>query len=315
MTGRRHYRIFLFAFFALLSSQSVEASPCAYFKANSPALYKIYCRNGDSGGSARPAGASSTFSSSFNISAASLPTDPTGYGIESIVSVVRSANPDAQTLISPNFALIKGFKKFGAGVSTSAANMFYSNDVYERSFGATEVRDLAPREPSAGHFSHLNLGTSVALWTPKDGPALTLGLSARYNRTTDTWGGGPALLLGGAQLTIGAGITREKVSRQFPRLNFYSGIASARLWLFELEYNYLKENARRGLTPIHILTLSANVDRVIVSGAIRRLNYLTYGERNQTHFALQVRVASALSIGALYNYIPGTVSLGTQIYF
>lgn len=150
-------------------SPSAEAGPCAYFKKHSKALYKVYCGNGDAGGSARPAGASSTFTSSFNISSAALPTDPTDYGLETIVSVLRSPSTDAETRWTPSFALIKGFKKFGAGVSTSAANTFYSNDVLERAVGDPEIRDLAPRETARGKLSHLNLGTSFALWSPEKG--------------------------------------------------------------------------------------------------------------------------------------------------
>lgn len=114
---------------------------------------------------------------------------------------------------------------------------------------------------------------------------------------------------------MGAGFSREKISNELPVLTFYSGIASVRVWIFEFEYNYLKTGSDIELSPIHIVTASASVNRLILTAAIRRLNYWNSGMVNQTHYAVQALVTDRLSLGVLYNYIPGATSLGVQFYF
>ncbi|MBS1962660.1 MAG: hypothetical protein JST04_10620 [Bdellovibrionales bacterium] len=283
---------------------------CGYYADHAPEMYKLLCKKGSA--STKPAGANSTFSDSFNISSASLPTEPSSYGIETIGSFLRQDTG----VWTPTFALVKGFHKFGTGFSTSGNNTFYGNDVLQRSEGGPEVDSFKPRETAKGKLLNLNIGTSVALRESrgKGGAGLQLGLSGRYNNTTATWGGGPALLMAWNRFSIGAGFTREKISNFMPTLTFTSLLASARVWIFELEYNQLDANAGEWLLPVRIWTLTATVHRFTLTGAMRSLNYFREGDVTQYHGAIQYLFSSAFSVGILYNYIPGATSIGGQYY-
>jgi hypothetical protein len=60
--------------------------------------------------------------------------------------------------------------------------------------------------------------------------------------------------------------------------------------------------------------VTAAFRRVTLTAALRRLNYSQYGDVNQTHYAIQYMLTRALSTGLLIHHIPGTVSLGLQIF-
>jgi hypothetical protein len=281
-------------------------SLCSYYRRNAPDIYQVLCRKGPV--SSKPAGAKSSFSDSFNLNSGALPTEPSSYGLEVLGSMLSNSE------WKPNFAVVKGFKKFGAGVSTSGNNTFYGNDIAQRLYFTPEVETFEPREEERGKLSNLNLGTALELFSPKRGPTVRLGLSARYNKVSDTWGGGPALLLSWTQLSLGAGFTHETVSNAIPRLLFTSYLASYRLWVFEFEYNQLRAGADYGLQPIHIFTTTVSVRRLLLTVAVRRLNYLEYGTVNQSHFAIQYLFSQHFSAGFLVNYIPAAASVGIQYY-
>lgn len=291
--------------------EAFAGSVCSYYRREQPELYKALCKNGST--SSKPAGANSSFSDSFNVSSASLPTEPSSYGLEIIGSQIRNAT-ETNGKPSSNFAIVKGFHKFGAGVSTSGNNTFYGNDVIQRLNGPSLIDTFEPLEPATKGFSNLNIGTSLGLLNPNRGPSVTLGLSARYNKTTGTWGGGPALLLSWTNVTLGAGYTNEKISNFLPQIRFISSLASVRLWLFEAELTRLEDNTGLGLSPIHILTTTMSYKKLILTYAVRRLNYRSEGDVEQTHYAVQYLFSKSLSGGFLFNYIPGTHSLGVQLF-
>src|SRR4051812_26366874 len=95
--------IVLLSLFALVASAEAS-SLCDEYRAHQKELYKLVCENGKT--SAKPAGANSTFASSFNLSSASLPTEPSSYGLETLVHQIRGVGGS----ISPTFSLVKGFK-------------------------------------------------------------------------------------------------------------------------------------------------------------------------------------------------------------
>lgn len=295
--------------------QSADAlafeSLCEYYKSNEPELYKAVCNGGSGGGSGstKPAGANSTFSDAFNISAASLPTEPSSYGLETIGSYLR----DDSGKRTPTFSLIKGFHKFGTGISTSSNNTFNGNDVVQRLSGNTVTRSFEPAEVSRGRLINLNLGTSVLLIDAKSGPKVHLGVTARYNKITNTWGGGPAVLLSWSRITVGAGFTRERVSNFLPRLLFKSFLISARLSIFEFEYTVL-DNDDTILQPIQILSATMAIRKLSFTAATRKLDYVGVGYVHQQHYAVQYMFSKHFSAGFLFNYIPGANSVGAQFY-
>lgn len=299
--------IFVFVLIGNLT-RAHASEPCNHFRTHSPALYDIYCKNGSS--SSKPAGASSTFSSSFNINTASLPNEKSNYGLESIGSFVEENESEYGT----QFALIKGFSKFGAGISTGSANIFYGNDVYRRLNQGPNLDDFDDPEPVRGKITNLNVGTSFSLLRFGKSAKLSLGTTARYNKITNTWGGGPALLFTSRYLTFGTGFTRERVSNTLPRVSFYSYTVSTRILMFEIQYDQLRDSLGLNLDPIHIGTLTFPLKRLILSGAVRRLNYVNYGHITQYHFAAQFLLSRRFSLGLLHNFIPGTNSVGLQIF-
>lgn len=292
-----------------LTSLSAQASePCDSFKKTNPAAYEAYCKNG--GGSSKPAGAGSTFNSSFNINPAGLPNEKSPYGLEAIGSTVNG-------YLGSQFALIKGFSKFGAGISTGSANTFYGNDLYQRIFKTSELQDFHPNETPRGKYINLNIGTSFELFKVGNSGKLSLGLSGRYNKITNNWGGGPALLFSGKFLTFGTGFSSERVSNRLARAMFYSYTVSVKLLLLEFQYDQLRETSAslNQLSPIHIGTATLSIHRLIATVAARRLNYLNEGMITQYHQGIQFLVSSHLSLGVLHNFIPGTYSLGLQYFF
>ncbi len=299
--------LLLIAAFAAITSANAS-SLCDYYKSHQKELYKLLCNNGST--SAKPAGANSTFASSFNLSSASLPTEPSSYGLETLVHQIRGG--DGST--SPTFSLVKGFKKFGTGISTGSNNTFYGDDLYHRLSNEPELQTFDSPEPERGSFPNLNIGTAAQLFESQKGPSIKLGLSARYNKISDTWGGGPALLMNWEHFSLGYGFSREIISNSLPRLTFTSIQASARVWILECQYDRLSDNSGFALGPIQILTATITVKRLVLTAAMRKLDYFASGPVTQRHYAVQFLFSSHLSAGFLFNYIPGTNSVGFQYF-
>jgi hypothetical protein len=286
---------------------------CDYFKSNVKDMYASFCgdqKSRSAGSDTKPAGANSTFSSAFNVSSASIPTEPSSYGVEMIGSFLRE-HPDQ---FAPNFSLIKGFNKFGTGISTSGNNTFYGNDIVQRTRGKKILNTFTPLENPKSSFPNLNVGTSFSLFTPKFGPKTILGISLRHNGTTGTVGGGPALMFNWGPFTAGGGFTREKVSNFYPHLTFTQMMASMKLFFFEFEINQLRNLNGPGLDTINIYTGTAYLGRLTLTGAIRKLNTNQDGPFQQPHFAIQYSLSKRITVGFLYNFIPGASSIATQFY-
>jgi hypothetical protein len=301
--------IICFFVFIFLFTEQAEAGVCDLYRDKAPTLYKLYCQDGSGG--TKPAGANSTFTDSFNINTASLPTEPSSYGLEVLGSYLRS---DIGTR-SPTFSLIKGYHRFGTGISTGSNNTFYGDDVIQRATGGSDVTSFQPAEPAKGHFINLNVGTSVLIFKSQDFGQVHLGLSLRYNNISDTWGWGPGVMYSLGILTLGTGFTRETISNLIPTVTFSHFLASVRLSIFEFEYTVLADNSQYQLPPIQIETLSINLGHVLISAAVRQAYYQTlHATVSQPHFGIQWMVSKHFSVGALYNYIPGANTLGLQYF-
>lgn len=309
--GLRSLNLFLFLCLAATPQSANASGLCDYYRKNSPGIYKAICGSGFT--STKPAGASSTFTSSFNLSSASLPSEPSSYGLETLAHRIR----EGEQGFSPTFSIVKGFNKFGTGISTGGNNTFYGDDVMQREFDGPEVRTFEPRETAQGKLPNLNLGTSFELAKSQSGIALKLGLSLRHNKISDKWGGGPALAIASPFLTVGMAFSKEQISNFIPPVVFNTFQVSARLWAFELEYNLLQNNSVYMQTPVSILTLTTTVKKLIFTVAKRNLEYRVSGTIEpiqQTHLALQYLFSKTFSGGLLHNYIPGATTLGVQIF-
>ena len=302
----------LLAIALALAAGPVQAGDvCDYYRSHDAGLFKLFCGGGGGGGrKAAVAGAHSTFNDGFNMNGGALPTEPTSYGFEAIGSMLRESPSD----FSPTFSIVKGYHRIGTGVSTAGNNTFYGNDVLQRTKSTPELTSFAPLEHPNGFVTNANIGAALGLIQARKGIDVKLGVSLRYNKTTNTVGGGPGLLVASPYFTVGIGVTREKVSNYLQPLYFVAGMVSARLLFLELEYNVLVVNGDLGLDPIHILTASMSIRRLMLTAAVRRLNYLNYGSVTQEYYAVQFLLGKSLAIGALYNFIPGATSAAFQYY-
>jgi len=283
------------------------ASACDVIRAQNSAAYARFCQGRPM---ANTSAANSTFASSFNLSPAMLPTQPSSYGLETIINGVRSDFGQR----SYHFSLVKGFKKFGTGISTGGNDTFYGNDLYRRVYLGSQVRDFDEREEAQGHIANLNLGTSISLLEFGKIGKLSIGGSLRYNKLTNTWGGGPGAILSLGRFSLGFGYSRERLSRSFSRTTLYAALVGVRIGPFELQYDALNEKEIQPLHTIHIGTLTTTINRIILTGAVRRLNYVSEGYVTQYHAAIQWLMNQHLSVGYLYNYIPGAHSVGIQVF-
>ncbi|MBC7384898.1 MAG: hypothetical protein H7301_01900 [Cryobacterium sp.] len=295
-----------------LSLQTARASGiCDYYRESSPRLYELVCSNGYS--SSKPAGASSTFTSSFNLNSASLPTEPSSYGLESLGHVLRANHSEKNA----TFSIVKGFNKFGTGISTGGNNTFYGDDLINRQFGLPELQTFEPAETPTSSIPNLNIGTSLELLRVTKNASVKLGISIRHNRITSSWGGGPALAFASRYLTFGVAFSNERVSAAIDPVVFTTYQVSGRLSIFEIEYNQLRNNSTFSLGPIQIYTLTTTLGGFIITLAQRALQTNTVNGMDtvtQSHIAVQYLFSRHLSAGLLYNYIPGAMTLGAQIY-
>ena len=304
-----HFRLIFAAFMFFGAGLPAHAGDiCDYYRRTSPEVFKLICSGGNRHASV--AGTHSSFSDSFNLNAGGLPTEPSSYGLEVIGSYLRQ-NFGAW---NPEFALVKGYHKIGTGISTSGNNTFYGNDVLQRLHGPASLSTFTPIEAPKGYVSNLNVGAALNLIESRRGLSMSVGLSGRYNKTTNTFGGGPGILLGTTDLSVGFGLTREKVSNHLNSIYFGSFLVSAKLSFLEFEYQLLKDSADLGLDPIHILSASAVMGRINLTAAVRRLNYLQEGTVVQPHFALQILLSKVISVAFLWNHIPGANSLAVQYF-
>lgn len=305
------FRSLSLSLFLILYTEIASASLCEHYKENQSAIhYRLICIEKSK---SKIAGANSSFSSAFNLNITALPTEPSSYGLEVIGSRARSSHK-----VGPVFSLVKGFKRFGTGISTAGNNTFYGDDVVQRESGQPNVDDFKPDEPAQGSVPNLNFGAGFSLIEFSETTSIKLGTSVRYNKTTAKWGGGPAIAFASPYITFGAAASRERVSNRLEPIHFYTLQATIRFWLFEFEHDRLFNNSDYRQTPIRIYTLSGKFGGLVLTAGVRWLDY--YHEDGaaflvrQEHYAVQYLFNELFSMGVLYNYIPGSASLGIQIY-
>jgi hypothetical protein len=296
----------------ILFSNPASADLCDYYKKHSPGIYKINCEDGPSRAKRNTGSGASTFGGAFNINPSSIPTEPSPYGLETIGSGI----PPGFTETNLNFSIIKGFHKIGSAVSTSGNNTFYGNDIIQRAYKTPEYKTFDPPEKAQGKLPTFNLGTAFELIEAQGSiPSLSLGVSLRHNQITDTFGWGTGVMIKSGIFVLGGGIAKEKVSNFLPEVTFYSATGGIRFLIFELEYSWLKNSGGIVLSPIQIMTLTANLGPIILSYAVRRAEFFSEnGEIFQSHYAVQCQLNGHLSIGLLKNYIPGSTSFAMQIF-
>jgi hypothetical protein len=304
-----------------LWNASAFSDMCDIYRQYSSSLYDMMCK-GKSGGSPRPKSAGSTFSSAFNLNPSQAPTQPTPYGVEGIYSFATGDYYYGDKYRATyDIGIVKGFKRIGTGISTSSNRTFWGDDVLYRRNSYTEGYNIEDGyETPKSKIPNLNIGTSVEVLSSKSGFSLSLGGSGRWNKTSATTGYGGGFYLAYRRLALGYGVVKEQFSSFYPVTYFHSAMASLKFWYFEMEYDVLYHSLSTGLHPIHIASLTLIHDRLLVTGAVRTLDYSHSIDGNgrwinQYYVSVQYRFSSNLVGGYLMNYIPGTQSAAMQVFF
>lgn len=286
-----------------LSVEALGADSCEFYKMHAPGIYKIVC------GGSKSSRSASTFSNSFHTNPSGLPTDVTPYGLEAINHVLKSD----LTAYDYDLAIIKGFRRIGAGISTGGNRTFYGNDLLQRAQRTPELQTLQPIEEAKSKIPSVTLGTSIAI--SKHGIKPTLGMLTRYNRITGTLGYGGGISFRPSIFSFGIGTTRERISKSLPQISFYTLTAGAKFSILEYEYLLMMNDGGYKLSPVRIHSVTLLLGRLMISGATRNLEYFGYGQVTQKHFAIQMQISQKWSAGYLYNYIPGAYSVAIQHLF
>jgi hypothetical protein len=299
----------------LASSSSWAVDVCAAFRNTVPLpdWYNSVCNPKSGKLLAQVGGAFSTFADSFNLNPASIPTSPTPYGIE----YVSSFTSGTSTTTRSNFALVKGYQRIGAGISTNSDDTFYSNSQTQNFVGTSYGNTLGAFVPDS-LAPTLNFGTAFALLPEQVRPYLSsnLGATIKYNKINGKIGPGGGLSLATEHVSLGLSMVHETDTEYSPATTYYTFTAGYKSPSFQIEYIYLKNVTDSYLVswPMQIATASLSRSGLTGTAAIRRLIDFEGNPKIQFHFAIQYQFSRYFSAGYLYNYIPGTQSLGAQVF-
>ena len=253
-----------------------------------------------------------TFGDSFKIDPSSLPIKPSTFGVEVIANVQPSPNGTTYQM-----SLIRGFKNFGFGISTTAGNSFYTN----RSSSAAATTSTTSSTTSSTKGVTLNLGTlniggATAKPFSKDENSVfstVAGLAAVPDPTSKRIG-----YRGGVQMTgkfenLGVSYEYDPVT-QLPNWNLSAGLTAERV---DFEITYRAINTLNVFADTMIRQTMANL--VLQWGPLQG----NLGYRYDTELgalqdrrwmgSLNFKVFSRARLAYMYNYIRSCHSLGMQI--
>ncbi|HUP56872.1 MAG TPA: hypothetical protein VM598_05420 [Bdellovibrionota bacterium] len=294
----------------LLPWQATARDICDYYEEHYPDLFRQYCEGTNK--RVQLGGAAASFADAFNLNPSSIPTKPTPIGVE-VIATSFSSNYAGSNY---NFAVIRGFQRIGAAISTNSDNTFYSNKIPQGpQANPYVVPDSGISVDSA--IPTINFGTSLNLasYSRDEFASPSIGGSIRYNRLT----GGVTLGLGASfnsrYLTIGISGNQDGASASSAKQIFYTATVGVRFSFLQVDYNYIENSDESVGGPIHLGTATAAAGPLLLTAAGRTFTDVFGSSEFQEHFAIQFRINRFLSLGYLYNYIPGTQSLGAQLFF
>lgn len=301
-----HLRKIQLGILAFFSVTGEARDLCDYYKDYIPEVYNAYCTGGRS--HTQMSGASASFADAFNLNPASIPTFKTPFGIE----VIASSTAAGYSAPTYNFAVIRGFQKFGAAISTNNDTSVYSTKTSTSGNSQVVPSGIAIPTINAGFASNLLKDEQKVFLTPN------FGVSGRYNRNDRTFGYGMGLNFTSTHFSIGASYAQDGLNIYTSSArNFYTAMLSIRLNAFQADYNFVKNSGSNtggtSTAPIHIASASLMIGPVQASGAFRQYSDDTGAAQNVIHFAIELRATKFLALAYLYNYIPGTQSLGAQL--
>ncbi len=318
----------LFVCLSLWSTHCFATDPCVEYRNTmpQPSWFQETCNKSGGHGTAKIGGGYSSYADPINLNPASIPTKPTPMGVEVIYSFSQAALVTGKT----NLALIKGFQKFGTGISLSSDNTFFSNQpvsvAQNTSTGASSTQ-FSPGSTfsSAGSSSStvsspvLNLGSAIDLDILKrdmKGYNGALGGLAKIATATNKITPGFGFSIQKEFFSLGGSYFQEKDSLTNQVTASYTYSFGIRLNSFMAEYLLMSTTGAQMLSqPIHLLTASYSASRFMFSFAVKRAYDLSNLSTIEYHGAAKLTLTSMLAAGYLYNYIKGCHSVGAQILF
>jgi hypothetical protein len=254
-----------------------------------------------------------TFSDAFNINPASIPVVSTPLGLEGTVSKDSSGSFND---MNSNFAIIKGFDRFGSGISTNSDSTFFTTNIIQIIEGGTTKEQKEEFKKQLDRRPTYNIGSALAIPTfnLKNKTTPTAGYSFKYNRLSKKWDGVWGGSINSEVISFGYSYTVENASAVFVgsstgAINLSIKIPYIR---FELSRLIFKSTVINSTTDI--LTINLKLKNLLDTAAMRSYkNYLTIQVR-EYFGSFQYRLNRHLAIGAMINYVPNTVSFGAQFF-
>lgn len=293
---------------ALLCLQAYAKDMCHFLRTTRGDYLDTPCTRGSQ--ETTVAGSFPSFADSVNLNPASIPTMRTPVGVEVIASNANVAVAGAKY----NVALIKGFRKMGAAISTDSDTTFFNHGLYQASGTSSSSSSSADAV-----MPSLNLGAALAglLSTKQESSFLpSYGVVARYNRVRQKWGHGLGASFNSKYLTIGGSAVSEKNSdSSITTFGAYS--AGLKVHAFQADYTYLtygKGSSFLTNAPTHIVSAAIRFRGFWLEYAFKQYVDASGTTATKMLIGSQVQLGKFLALGYLYNYIPGAHSLGAQIF-
>lgn len=300
---------------SLIAAPSSARDLCEEYRNRAPVPDWINRHCNGAGGKlfSKVGGAYSSFADSFNTNPSTIPIEYTPVGVEFVTSYVGSANGRRS-----NVALIKGFERAGLGFSTDSENTFYSNS---RLQSAVDRRPEMLKEINRSNLNlgqGINLGAALAPLTRflnSQIPILPVfGLGAKYTSLSGKWS--PTLGASTRMGILSAGLSYAFESSDYGSgYHFFSFTSGVKALGVQAEYVY--QQTTTGTyeePPVHIGTFSSNILGAQIVAAARMSESFDGSHRTRLHAALTYPIFLKLTLGYMYNYIPGLQSLSLQYW-
>ncbi len=278
-----------------------------------------------------PGGSYPSFSDTFNVNPASIPTTLTPIGVES--TLVHGEGSGKM-----NFALIKGFPQLGFGMASNNDDTFYAYNMKQALKGTSVTDQVYGFSPGDTAMSSLNFGTAVAPF-PKTLlgfiPLPVFGVNLRYNQLTRNWDWQYGASLNTSFLTVGyshrksvgsnenASIYAGRPTLGIPTITTNALSVALNLKYISADYTVLSiDTASQALQilemfskPVTILTVRLAVSAFSATVAQRQTYDINNNKVSTTLVAAAWNFLPYAALGYQRNYVPGAHSLSLQVLF
>jgi hypothetical protein len=251
----------------LWATPALSKDLCALYRNVTPLpdWYSKYCNRPGGSSTKDILGAFSSFADAFNLNPSSIPTFELPVGVEYISSFKPGLSRN-------NFALIKGFDRIGAALSSNSDETFFS-DSSNATSTLTSGGYLDALSPSA-NVPTLSLGTALGIMLPKfleKVASAKLGAMLRLNKDTGSLspGGGLAIFVGPVNAGISViGDPKTTVSGSNSAYMTYN--LGVELGVGQLEYVRIQRSSLSGFSTAPVSAPRPTAFRLTTSFRSRR---------------------------------------------